>query len=131
MPHITIEHSANLSDRADIQELCNALHAAALETGHFELGAVRVRAVRCDHYAVADRLPENAFTHIMLRIGVGRSQDDKKAMGETIWAAALDALSPAFATPHFALTFEIIEIDGAYSWKKNAIHPRIRGAEKK
>ena len=36
-------------------------------------------------------------------------------------------LAPLFETPHFALSLEIREIDPALSWKKNAIHPRLRG----
>ncbi|TGU68353.1 5-carboxymethyl-2-hydroxymuconate isomerase, partial [Mesorhizobium sp. M1C.F.Ca.ET.144.01.1.1] len=38
-----------------------------------------------------------------------------------------DHLSSLFATPHFALSLEIREIDAELSWKKNAIHPRLRG----
>ena len=126
MPHIAIEYSANLDGHADLQGLCDAVHAAALSTGFFELGAVRVRAIRCETYAIADRLPDNAFAHIVLRLGRGRSLADKKAIGDAIFAAADAFLAPLMATPHFALSFEIVEIDGDLSWKKNAIHPRTR-----
>ena len=34
------------------------------------------------------------------------------------------------ARPHFALSLEITEIDGKFSWKTNTIHPRLRGAAK-
>jgi 5-carboxymethyl-2-hydroxymuconate isomerase len=57
---------------------------------------------------------------------MGRSQDDRKETGEAIFAAVTKFLAPQFATPHFALTLEIREIDTAFSWKKNAIHPRLR-----
>jgi 5-carboxymethyl-2-hydroxymuconate isomerase len=131
MPHFTIEHSANLDGQADVQGLCDVIHAAAMATGFFELGAVRVRAVSCKHYAVADRLPENAFAHITLRLGKGRSAADKKSIGETIFAAADRHFAALLAKPHFALSFEIVEIDGDMSWKKNAIHPRTRALERK
>lgn len=130
MPHFSIEYSANLNDRSDVQGLCDAIHAAALATGFFELGAVRVRAIRYAHYAVADKLPENAFAHITLRLGRGRSAADKKAIGDTIFAAADKFFAPLLASPYFALSFEIVEIDGDLSWKKNAIHPRTRALEK-
>lgn len=131
MPHLTIEHSANLSGKTDLQALCQALHGAMRTTGLFELGAIRVRAVQAQHYAVADLLPENAFAALYLRIGAGRSSEDKTRAGEVIFQAATEALAPLFTTPHFALTLEIIEIDPAVSWKKNAIHPRIRAQEAK
>ncbi|OHV18950.1 5-carboxymethyl-2-hydroxymuconate Delta-isomerase [Rhizobium sp. RMa-01] len=127
MPHLTIEYSANLDGRADIGALCETLLKTVLETGLFEIGAVRVRALRADHYAIADRLAENAFVDLNFRIGKGRTAEEKKRTGEAILAAAADSLGPLFETPHFALSLEIREIDAELSWKKNAIHPRLRG----
>ena len=127
MPHLTVEYSANLAGRTDLDALCRALHTAMMASGLFELGAVRVRALQADHYAVADLLPENAFAALTLRIGAGRTPEDRKRAGDLIFKAASEALAPLFGTPHFALTLEIIEIDPQFSWKKNAIHPRLRG----
>lgn len=126
MPHLTIEHSANLGETTDLDALCRTLHQAMLQTGLFELGAIRVRALAAQHYAVADLLAENAFAALYLRIGAGRRSEDKSRAGDMIFAAATKALAPLFTTPHFALTLEIIEIDPSLSWKNNAIHPRIR-----
>lgn len=127
MPHLTVEYSANLESHAEIGALCDDLLRTVLETDLFEVGAVRVRAIRCEHYAIADRLPENAFVDLNFRIGTGRSAEEKKRIGEALFAAASDALAPLFETPHFALSLEIREIDPDLSWKTNAIHPRIRG----
>ncbi|MBN9030148.1 MAG: 5-carboxymethyl-2-hydroxymuconate isomerase [Rhizobiales bacterium 63-7] len=126
MPHFTMEYSANLDVSVDFDGLCKAVHATILSTGLFELGAVRVRALRADAYAVADLLPENGFIDMCFRIGKGRSAEEKKKTGEAIFATVTEFLSPLFTTPHFALTLEIREIDAELSWKKNAIHPRLR-----
>jgi 5-carboxymethyl-2-hydroxymuconate isomerase len=126
MPHFNIEYSSNLDGRVDFHALCERVLDTILETGLFEVGAVRVRAFRAEAYAVADKLPENAFIDMSFRIGVGRSADEKKLTGERIFAAVTDQLATLFGTPHFALTLEIREIDPALSWKKNAIHPRLR-----
>ena len=126
MPHLTIEYSANLDGKADVAVLCHSLHAAMLESGLFELGAIRVRAVRCEAYAIADLLPENAFADLHLRLGAGRSAAEKARVGEMIFAAAALHSAAFFGTPHFALSLEISEIDPVFSWKKNAIHPRLR-----
>jgi len=126
VPHLTIEYSANLEGKSDMAALCRNLHAAMLASGLFELGAIRVRAVRCAEYAVADLLPENAFADLRLRIGAGRSAADKARAGEMIFAAAVAHFAPLFEKPHFALTLDISELDPALSWKKNAIHPRLR-----
>ncbi|MGO4334156.1 5-carboxymethyl-2-hydroxymuconate Delta-isomerase [Labrys sp. KB_33_2] len=127
MPHLTVEYSGNLEGRVEIGALCDRLHAAILATGLFELGAIRVRALKADHFTIADHLPENAFVDLNFRIGHGRSADEKKRTGEALFAAAGEVLAALFATPHFALSLEIREIDPELSWKRNAIHPRLRG----
>lgn len=127
MPHMAIEYSANLDETVDIQGLCTLVADTILETGLFEIGAIRVRAFRTEAYAIADRLPQNSFIDMNFRIGKGRSAEEKKRTGEAIIAAVSQRLAPQFATPHFALSLEIREIDAELSWKKNAIHPRLRG----
>jgi 5-carboxymethyl-2-hydroxymuconic-semialdehyde dehydrogenase len=118
MPHFVIEYSANLDGRVDFDGLCSDIRQAIIDTRLFEIGAVRVRTVRCDHYAIADELPENAFIDMSFRIGVGRSADEKRRAGETIFAAVAARLAPLFETPHFALSLEVREIDPELSWKK-------------
>ena len=126
MPHFTMEYSSNLDGTVDFDGLCKAVHTTILESGLFELGAIRVRAIRSEAYAVADLLPENGFIDMSFRVGKGRSEDEKRRTGEAIFATVTTFLAPLFATPHFALTLEIREIDAELSWKKNAIHPRLR-----
>jgi 5-carboxymethyl-2-hydroxymuconate isomerase len=128
MPHLSAEYSANLDGHADIGALCERLLEAILETGLFESGAIRVRAIRCEHCAIADREAKNAFVDLNFRIGRGRSSSDKKRVGEAIFAAAQEVLEPLFDSPHFALSLEIREIDPDLSWKRNAMHDRLRNS---
>lgn len=126
MPHLTIEYSANLEGQSDLGALCRALQGCMAASGLFELGAIRVRARPCPHYAVADLLPQNAFADMILRIGKGRSEDDRTAIGAALMAVAEAHFAPQLAAPHFALTLEVHEISAPFSWKTNAIHPRLR-----
>lgn len=126
MPHFILEYSSNLDDIIDIQSLCGVVHTALIDTGLFEIGAIRVRAIRCEAYSIADRLPRNAFIDMSLRMGSGRSEDDRARAGAAIFEAAADRLKPLLAEPHFALSLEIREIDPVLSWKRNAMHPRLR-----
>ena len=127
MPHFSIEYSANLDQTVDMTEICGLVSRTILETGLFEMGAVRVRAFRAEAYAIADGLAQNGFIDMSFRIGRGRSAEEKKRTGEAIFAAVSQHLEALFATPHFALSLEIREIDAELSWKKNAILPRLRG----
>lgn len=130
MPHLTLQYAGPVEAAVDMTSACRELHAAMLATGLFELGAVRVRALKADHAAIGDLLPQNSFVDMILRIGTGRSAEEKKAGGDAIFAAAGAIFAPLLAEPHFALSLEIIEIDPALSWKRNTMHPRLRNAEK-
>lgn len=131
MPHLTIEHSANLATEAEMQRFCVVLHRTLLESGLFELGAVRVRAFSAAVYVIADRLPENAFADLRLRIGQGRSEVERRALGQRLMAAAEQFFADRLARKHFALSLSIEEIDGRFSWKTNSIHSRLREASRK
>lgn len=126
MPHLTVDYSANLDATVDMAALCRRLHEAMMATELFETGAVRVRALRAEAYAVADLLPQNGYIDMSLRIGRGRSAQDKKRAGDILFGAAEAMLAPQLADPHFALSLEIREIDPELSWKRNTMHPRLR-----
>lgn len=126
MPHLTIEYSANLDAQSDMAALCQSLHATMMASGLFELGAVRVRARPCPYFAVADLLGENAFADLILRIGKGRSDDEKKSIGQALMRSLEAHFAPQLAHPHIALSLEVQEISAPFSWKTNAIHPRLR-----
>ncbi len=126
MPHVTVEYSSNLDGKVDMPALCDTIRKAVLATGIFELGAVRVRAIRCEAYSIADAMPENSFIDISLRMGEGRSMEIKKTAGTAISYSAGTFLDKLFQTPHFALSVEVREISSELSWKKNAMHARLR-----
>lgn len=127
MPHFIFEYSANLDGRLDMKALCDRTRAVAVSTGVFEEGGIRVRAHRTEIYAIADNDPRNAFLHLMVRIGSGRSEAVRKEAGDTIFAVLSEICAPLLAEPYFALSFEICELDPVTTWKKNSIHPRLRG----
>lgn len=126
MPHFIIEGSANLKGRVDFKDLAEVVHKAIVASGLFELGAVRVRVLLSEAYAIADLDEKNAFIDMSFRIGAGRTAEEKKRVGDAIMAAVRTRLSDLFREPHFALSLEIREIDPALSWKDNAMHARLR-----
>ena len=48
MPHFTIEYPADLDARVDMSDVVEVVRRAAVETGIFPLGGIRVRAIRCE-----------------------------------------------------------------------------------
>lgn len=125
MPHLSMEYSAGLEARCDMQTVARTAYQAMIDAGIFPMGGIRVRAYRADIAIVADDHPENDFLAMTLAVGAGRDTDTLKAAGDTIFAAVQGALTGPLSTPHFALSLEIREIDPALSWKDTPIHARL------
>ena len=126
MPHFTIEYSANLDDRVDMGKVVEIVRKAAVETGIFPLGGIRVRAIRCEHFAIADGRPQHGFLDMVLRLGEGRDLATRKKAGEHIFRALSDHLDPVFAASQCALSFDMQINDKETSWKRNNIHEALK-----
>lgn len=126
MPHFTIEYSANLDGRVDMAEVVEVVRKAAVETGIFPLGGIRVRAIRCEHYAIADGNPQLGFLAMVLRLGEGRDLATRKKAGEHIFKVLSAYLDPVFAGSKFALSFDMQINDKETSWKRNNIHDALK-----
>ena len=87
MPHIICEYSANLEKKIKIDALLETLHSAMMRTGAAELGGLRTRADRRDHYRIADNDSANGFVEVTHPGRKGRCRKPQ-AMAETVFAAA-------------------------------------------
>jgi 5-carboxymethyl-2-hydroxymuconate isomerase len=126
MPHFTIEYSANLDSRVDMQAVVELVRKTAVETGIFPLGGIRVRAIRCEHTAIADGRPHFGFLDMVLRLGEGRDLATRKKAGEHIFKVLSAWLDPVFADSKFALSFDMQINDKQTSWKRNNIHDALK-----
>jgi len=126
MPHFSIEYSANIEDTVDMSELCEVVRRAAVETGIFPVGGIRVRAIACRHYAIADGRNDYGFLAMLLRLGEGRDLAARKKAGENIFRALSTYLDPVFASSKFALSFDMQINDKETSWKRNNIHEALK-----
>jgi 5-carboxymethyl-2-hydroxymuconate isomerase len=126
MPHFTIEYSANLDARIDMTELCEVVRRAAVETGVFPVGGIRVRAIKCEDYAIADGRADYGFLAMLLRLGEGRDLATRKRAGQEVFDALSHHLDPVFAASKFALSFDMQINDKETSWKRNNIHEALK-----
>ena len=126
MPHLIIEHSANVAAVADIAGLVDAVHSAALATGVAPLDALRTRSASREHFAIGDRHPDNMFVALTARLGAGRSDDDKAMFVRAMMDALTGYLGEATAT--MMLSVEYQEIDPR--WRINENHLRTVIAER-
>jgi len=126
MPHFSIEYSANLDAQLDMTAVCELVRKAAVETGIFPLGGIRVRAIRCEHYAIADGKPGYGFLAMLLRLGEGRDLAARQQAGAHIFRALSAHLEPLFAKGRLALSFDMQINDKDVSWKRNNIHDALK-----
>lgn len=128
LPHITIEYSANLEPKLEIAKLVEKVHAAAAGTGVMELGGLRTRAARRDVYRVADGLSGNAFMFVVIRMRPGRTVEQRKLLGQTVFDVVSKHLDPLFETMEIALSLEIQLLDPEFTYRRNNLHNRLRAA---
>lgn len=121
MPHQVIEYSANLDAEMQVDDLVSALHETAAAIDALPLGGLRTRAVRRDHYAIADGHPDNAFINVTLRIAQGRTLEVRQDAGEKLFKALCDFIEPVFKKLPVSLSYEIQEILPDTRWKQSNI----------
>ena len=126
MPHILIEHSSNLSDRVDLDILIRTVHQAALDTGVFPKGGIRTRRVPRESYLIADGHADNAFIHLVLRIGVGRDIETRQRAASEVFAALCDFLALDMSEHPLGISLEIQEIVPEPSHKKSNLHAYVK-----
>ena len=126
MPHVVIEYSANLETSIAPARLVEITHKAVLANPAFELAAVRTRAIRYEHFMIADGDPDNAFVAVTIRIGPGRDAATRKAASEQVAGQLAEALAEAFERRGLALSVEVCELDDAGMTRKNNLHARMR-----
>lgn len=126
MPHIIIEYSANLRGQLDLPRLLEAAHTSALASGVFPIGGLRTRAYAAEHYRIADAHPDNAFIHIMLRVGHGRDLETRKRACEAIFTAVCERLASLQERIPLGVSLEMQEIDPVLTFKKNNLHEYVK-----
>ena len=126
MPHLTVEHSANVGDWTSIEGLCDRLRREAVATDVFPMAGVRVRAVRCDDYSIADGSPEMGFVDIVVRVRAGRSFETRREVVGRLFGAAEDFLKEVLETRPLALSMEMRELAPELSLKTGTIRKFLK-----
>jgi 5-carboxymethyl-2-hydroxymuconate isomerase len=91
------------------------------------MGGVRVRAIPCDDYCIADGAPDAGFVHAILKMGAGRSEAVRNATGNALFDVIKDHFARQFVAHGLALSLEMAEFSEAGTWKHNNLHARFSG----
>jgi 5-carboxymethyl-2-hydroxymuconate isomerase len=129
--HLTLEYSANLRAGGNFPGLCAKLAATMVaqrdgDKRVFPIGGIRVRAIACDDYCIADGAPDAGFVHAILKMGAGRSAAVRDAACDALFEVIKQHFAPQFAARGLALSLEMSEFSEAGTWKHNNLHARFR-----
>src|SRR5260370_33656561 len=119
MSHMTLEYSANLRDEGRFDALCRKLaqFMSALRVegaAVFPPGGVRVRAIACAEYCIADGTASDAgFVHAILKIGAGRSDAAKQAACTGLFDIMKAHFAEQFSAQGLAMSLEPNEFSAA------------------
>jgi 5-carboxymethyl-2-hydroxymuconate isomerase len=131
MPHLTLEYSEGLADNESLALLCRKL-ARCLQDQRdggrlvYPVGGIRVRALRCETFCIADGAIDAAFLHANLKIAAGRSEEVKRATGDALFDVVKEHFAEMFERQGLALSLEINEFSEAGAWKHNNLHARLQ-----
>ena len=117
MAHFHIDYSANLEEVVDMAALCEAISACAANIETFPTAGIRVRAVRVDHYAIADGNPNHGFIDLSVRLREGRTKQVKEEAIAKIFATLKNFTSGAMEQNSIAISAEMRDIDADLSPK--------------
>ncbi|WP_054703601.1 5-carboxymethyl-2-hydroxymuconate Delta-isomerase [Bacillus sp. JCM 19041] len=128
MPHIVVEYTRNLDATIQCDRLLPALHSVLLKQPDvFPIGGIRSRAIPLDHFYIADGSEkDDAFVHLTLKIGAGRSIAEKEHTCSGLFDVLVDHFRDEFNKRGLALSLELSEFGEGGTLKKNTIHARYK-----
>ena len=126
MPHFQIEYSANIEDEVDISALCDNIRTSAAKVQAFPIAGIRVRAVRVEHFAIADGNPKHGFIDLSIRLREGRPDNVKLDALNAIFSALKNFMANAMETRSIALSTEMRDIDNVLSAKFGNIRDHMK-----
>ena len=106
MPHLIIEFSRGQAAAPQVEALLDAAHRAAVASGLFEEGHIRVRASELEYFRVGGRADH--FIHLQCRIHSGRDAGQRAQLSRALLAALQGQQWPAAS-----ITVEVVEMERA------------------
>ncbi|MDR0219448.1 MAG: 5-carboxymethyl-2-hydroxymuconate Delta-isomerase [Enterobacteriaceae bacterium] len=122
MPHFYAECTENIRQEANLPQLFARVNQALADSGIFPLGGIRSRAIWIDTWQMADGKQDYAFVHMTLKIGAGRSLEERQQVGEMLFSLIKDHFSALMAQRYLGLSFTMEELDPILNYKSNNVH---------
>jgi 5-carboxymethyl-2-hydroxymuconate isomerase len=113
MPHCVIDYSAGVAEEVAIDELMQAVHFGAMDSGLFPEYDIKTRARSFEHHRTGQT--RDSFVHVAVHLLSGRSDEQKVMLSEAV-LARVEPMLPRVVS----VGVEIIDIHRA-SYRKRVL----------
>lgn len=127
MPHIILEHSANIVEKTDFTSLFRQIHEKMMEFGVFNQDDLKSRAYACDNYFIADGKPHHAFVHLEVGILSGRTLEMRDKLSAEITEILKNTFQDSLHERHCIVSLELRELDRETYRKVISAHASTSG----
>ena len=121
MPHIFGEYSANLEEHVDVGEVLQSVHGAAASHPSVPLAGLRTRAIKREHYLIANGDSANMFVAVIARLNGDRGQTPLIEVRDLLAEAVRSSLDKVTREQPIAISVEVQPIDAAMRVNENSI----------
>ncbi|WAA10941.1 5-carboxymethyl-2-hydroxymuconate Delta-isomerase [Fervidibacillus albus] len=124
MPHFILEYTDNIKEEVDIPSLLKKVNRILLTFPDLiPIGGLRSRAIELKDYVVADGTEDDAFIHATLKIGKGRTEEQRTKIADAVFTQMKEHLKDLYDRRPLAVSMEVYEFNyPTYKW--NNIHHR-------
>ncbi len=120
MPHFILEYSDNLGHSAQsIEQFQQKAHQIATDSNLFPLKGIRSKAYCCSQHRVADGNPNHGIVHLAIKIGTGRTDDEKALFTKLIFNHLVEHFQSD--TQGIAISIELKELETVHKYNHNNI----------
>ncbi|MEM7196381.1 MAG: hypothetical protein AAF402_15705 [Pseudomonadota bacterium] len=110
MPHLRLEHTANIGSDVDDSALFADLHSVLHDVGKINKENCKARRYVAESFFIADGGDNEAFVHLDIRFVGGRSEDVKSRIGEQCLHVLKRAFDSSLQSHSVQITVEIRDI---------------------
>jgi len=117
VPHLTLEYTSNLAQKAPTPDLLLRVHGILGSAAGIRIGNCKSRWREVDSWVVGNGSEESAFVHLDIRLLEGRPVDVRQAIGTSALQVLTDHFLPGLAGVDLQITVEVLEIGKATYFK--------------
>jgi 5-carboxymethyl-2-hydroxymuconate isomerase len=106
MPHLVLEYSNNIKEKASFEPLFHQLHQILVTVCSASLESCKSRAIPHEIFYVGDGNPKNAFVHLEIRLADGRSLKVREEAGRQMLKILGEYFSKSLRDLNLQITVE-------------------------